>query len=135
MGFVKNFIPAFQGRLSKMKDGKKKNYIMMMDTGLVKFSKEISLRPADFAKNLKANAVVVKMKRMPTSPSDLAEKQKCEKFPTVLDVLVNACAFIGDEMASHPSLRKLVLEKYLKGIRISTIPTEKGEKELDCFHP
>jgi len=131
----KNFIPRFQGEVSKMRDAKKKTYLWLSEAKIDELAKEISLDPAEFAKNLIANSNVYKVPRRVKSPSNIAEKYKCTRYSSVLEVLVNTCSLIGDKMAAHPLIRKFVLEKYMKGLRVSTNPTEKGESELDCFHP
>lgn len=53
----------------------------------------------------------------------------------MLEVLVNTCVYIADEIGSHPVVRSCIYEKYLEHIKISTKPTEKGLKELDLQHP
>lgn len=131
----KNFIPRFQGEVSKMRDAKKKTYLWMAEARIDKLVREIALDPAEFAKNLNSNSNIYKVPRRNKSPSNMAENYKCKRYSSVLEVLVNACSLIGDEMASHPMIRKYVQDKYMKGLRVSTSPTEKGQSELDCFNP
>jgi hypothetical protein len=133
--FCRSIIPEFAVQKSRLRDVRKKQYALIIDAKIDKFAKEIALRPSDFAKNLRANAMVVKMKRMPTSPSIMGDQYLSEKMITVLEVLVSACSFIADELATHPVVRKCVFDRYMQGVKISTRPTEKGEKELDVFHP
>lgn len=133
--FCKNFIPQFQKELLKMRDAKKKSYLWMAQNNLDKFSREVSMPPHEFAQNLKLQNCVNKVPRRSEKPSELAKKYICQRYPNVLEILVLACTHIGDEMAAHPDIRKFVRERYMQGLRISTNPTEKGESELDCFHP
>jgi len=135
VNFHKNLMPKFKTQKSRQKDLRRTNYAEIMELKIDKFAKEIALRPCDFAKNLRANSLIVKIKRMPTSPSLMAESYRTDKVSLVLDVLVRACSFVADEIAVHPVIRKCVTEKYMQGIKLSTKPTEKGEKELDVFHP
>lgn len=132
--FYRNTVPELQTKKSRVRDARRKNYSKMIDANIDKFAKEIALKPSDFAKNLRANTLGIKMKRMPTSPSLMAENYKTPKLNSILEFFVNAVSYIADEIAAHPAIRKCVLEKYMQGVKISTKPTEKGEKELDMFH-
>lgn len=42
---------------------------------------------------------------------------------------------MAQELAAQPYLRQFVREEYKKYAYLSTIPTEKGKKELNIFHP
>jgi len=50
-------------------------------------------------------------------------------------VLYGAQHVAAMELSSHPVVRKVLQEQYLKHAVISTSPTESGEKVLDAFHP
>jgi len=88
------------------RDSKKKYYKKLIDAKIDKFSKEISLSPFDFSKNLKSNQLVARQKRMPTSPALMAETYRCTNFDSIIDVLIATCTFIADELAAYPVIRK-----------------------------
>ena len=55
-------------------------------------------------------------------------------FSEELTVLVAACNFLSFELGAQPELRKYLRERYMDLVTVSTVPTEKGNRELDVFH-
>lgn len=120
---------------SNTRESRKKQFQKIIDAKINEFAAQLVLSPADFTKNLKAGIIVAKSKRMPSSPSLMAEAYRSEEYDKILEVLVATCTYIADDLAAHPIIRKCIIEKYLEGVKISTRPTEKGLKELDVHHP
>ncbi|CAI2361702.1 unnamed protein product [Moneuplotes crassus] len=134
--FRMNFMPTFQSVVTEGRDFNRKAYLLWIrENQIDKFAAGITMPPHKLLQNLReqkcANMIAAQTKK----PSELARKYVCKRYPDVLNVLVNICSFIGDELASHPSMKRFVREKYLQGVQISTLPTAKGEMELNCFHP
>jgi len=71
------------------------------------------------------------------APGDLAEKfvKPGTKFDKKLNVLINSCWFLSQEISHNPLIWKQIWSEYMKKVTITTKPTKKGERELDVFHP
>ena len=94
------------------------------------------LKPESFVENLQHNKVIHK----PPEPADmlpfhLTQKYLSEQNSEEMKVLSGGCDFAASELAAQPYVRSIFKNHFYQYGSVKTQPTEKGNKDLDVFHP
>ena len=120
----------------RKRPGKRKDFLKdVIESRLDKMAKSFSISPAEFIQNLQE-------KRLRNQPPDIKLEPKIQayeyvgaKFPSELDVLYGVTSYIARELGVQPYIRKIIRKFYTENVEVSTTPTDKGNEELDPFHP
>ena len=99
-----------------------------------RFCEQIRLPPELFVENLLAERLIHNPPVMKAKPNVKAYEYIDDMYSDELNVLLAACNFLAAQLAAQPEIRCYLRERYFEMVTVSTIPTEKGSRELDVFH-
>ena len=104
-------------------------------TGLIQLAESFGLTAKQFGENLMNNYMSNQPVDSYESPEELANQYICSEFPDVNSVLKATRSILALEFANDPQVRQSIRTIYEEKALVTTIPTLKGKKEVDAFHP
>eukprot|EP00026_Physarum_polycephalum_P000177 Phypoly_transcript_00177.p1 GENE.Phypoly_transcript_00177~~Phypoly_transcript_00177.p1 ORF type:complete len:1792 (+),score=500.68 Phypoly_transcript_00177:82-5457(+) len=110
-------------------------YTTAKRNGLGDFAKKFGITPKEFGDNLMDNYATHTPIDNEEDPEALAQNYLCKPFPDTESVLKAARVMCAQEIAFDIHVRQSVRSVYVKRAILSTVPTLKGKKDIDAFHP
>lgn len=89
---------------------------------------------------LQENITEDKQIHVPKNPSDIGPAEMAKEYlrtkdENPLNVIKEMCVYTAAQLASEPDIRRGLKKHIYEFGYIRTEPTDKGNKELDVFHP
>eukprot|EP01124_Arcella_intermedia_P007505 TRINITY_DN14602_c0_g1_i1.p1 TRINITY_DN14602_c0_g1~~TRINITY_DN14602_c0_g1_i1.p1 ORF type:complete len:1488 (+),score=459.79 TRINITY_DN14602_c0_g1_i1:541-4464(+) len=111
---------------------KRDMYSMYKKAGIDGFKKYYGITPKEIAENFECSLPKYSLQQDPElPPEEIATNFICDKFSEIEEILSGARHIFAKELSVEPAIRKDLSQKYSIYATISTVPTEKGKKEID----
>jgi transcription elongation factor SPT6 len=114
---------------------KRDEYIQAKKAKLRELATKFGMTSKQFGENLETRSLIHHPIECPKIPEECAVDYICSDFPSIDSVLRGMRTIMAKELAFEPLVRKNLRAEYLRHAVVNTLPTPRGKKEIDAFHP